>query len=252
MLNHSSFLDYLALPKDDPDLVADLVSGVSDGCVDAGAALLGGETAIMPDLYAPGELDMAGFCVGVVEKDELIDGSKIQEGDVILGVDSAGLHSNGFSLVRKVVFEHAQLDLTDQISDLGTTVGEELLKPTSIYAKLMRALLDTEEVKQNLVGCAHITGGGIAENIGRVVPEGLQAVIDRSAWDLPSVFNWLQELGEIDREEMFRVFNMGIGMAFIVRREAAEATNNVAESSGMKCWKIGEVQRGDDPGVYLR
>lgn len=245
------FLDYLALPKDDPDLVANLVSGVSDGCVAAGASLLGGETAIMPDLYAPGELDMAGFCVGVVEKDELIDGSKIQEGDVILGVDSAGLHSNGFSLVRKVVFEHAQLDLTDQILDLGTTVGEELLKPTRIYAKLMRALSDTEEVKQNLVGCAHITGGGIAENIGRVVPDGLQAVIDRSAWDVPSVFNWLQELGEIDREEMFRVFNMGIGMAFIVRPEAAEATKNVAESSGMKCWKLGQIQAGEESGIYL-
>lgn len=245
------FLDYLALPKDDPDLVAALVKGVSDGCVDAGAALLGGETAIMPDLYAPGELDMAGFCVGVVEKAELIDGTSIQSGDVLLGVASAGLHSNGFSLVRKVVFEAAGLKIDSYVEDLGTTVADALLTPTRIYAKLLATLLADADVKANLNGIAHITGGGLAENVGRIIPKGLQANVRRSAWDVPTIFNWVQSLGDIEREEMFRVFNMGIGMVFVVNPEAVDATMRLIDESGLACWNLGMIGEGNSAGVYV-
>lgn len=245
------FLDYLALPKDDPERVAALVKGVSDGCVQAGAALLGGETAIMPDLYAPGELDMAGFCVAVVEKDELIDGSAIQAGDVIIGIASDGLHSNGFSLARKAVFEVGQLKIDSFVDDLGMTVAEALLKPTRIYAELVGNLLKDANLKPAVTGIAHITGGGLAENIGRIVPEGLQAVIDRSTWDVPAVFQWIQSLGEIEREEMFRVFNMGTGLAVVVRPEAADQAIANINATGSKCWKIGHVQPGEPNGVYL-
>ncbi len=244
------FLDYLALPKDDPDLVANLVKGVSDGCVDAGAALLGGETAIMPDLYSPGDLDMAGFCVGVVEKEDLIDGTKIESGDVILGVASDGLHSNGFSLVRKAVFEVANLEIDSHVDELGMSVGEALLTPTKIYAKLVAALLGDGAVKPNVTGIAHITGGGLAENTGRIVPAGLQASIRRSAWETPAIFNWIQGLGEIEREEMFRVFNMGIGLAIVVRSEAAAAVKKRIEETGSQCWEIGSITSGEEPGVY--
>lgn len=245
------FLDYLALPKDDPDLVSDLVKGVSDGCVDSGAALLGGETAIMPDLYAPGELDMAGFCVGVVEKDELIDGTQIEANDVVIGVASDGLHSNGFSLVRKAVFEVGNLEIGTDVPELGTTVGEALLTPTKIYAKLVSALQQNEQVKPNITGIAHITGGGLAENIGRIMPEGLQAPVHRSAWEVPAIFDWVQGLGDIDREEMFRVFNMGIGLAVVVRPESVEATLETIKQSGSECWQLGTIQKGEESGIYV-
>ncbi|MGE0374823.1 MAG: phosphoribosylformylglycinamidine cyclo-ligase [Planctomycetaceae bacterium] len=216
------FLDYLALGKDDPDLVEQLVKGVSDGCVQAGAALLGGETAIMPDLYAAGDFDMAGFCVGVVEKSHLVDGSRVEPGDVVLGVPSSGLHSNGFSLVRKVVFEQAGLRTVDQIDELGNTVGEALLTPTRIYADVIRSLMVDPAVRPSLTGIAHITGGGLEDNVARIVPAGSRVEFDRSSWDVPAVFQWLQALGGIDAGEMSRVFNMGIGMALIVRAEAAD------------------------------
>ena len=207
------FLDYLALGKDDPDLIEQLVKGVSDGCLRAGAALIGGETAIMPDLYAAGDFDMAGFCVGVVEKSQLIDGSRIEAGNVILGVPSSGLHSNGFSLVRKVVFEQAGLGIDDRIDELGTTVGEALLVPTRIYADVVRTLMDDPDLRPTVTGIAHITGGGLTENVTRLLPDGCGIELDRTSWDVPAVFQWLQGLGSIDPEEMDRV-RRKFGMLF--------------------------------------
>jgi phosphoribosylformylglycinamidine cyclo-ligase len=214
------FLDYLAFGKDYPALVESLVKGVSDGCLQAGAALLGGETAIMPGLYQPGDFDMAGFCVGVVERDRLIDGSKIQPGDVLLGVPSSGFHSNGYSLIRKIVFETAGLKIDDEIPELSRTVRDVLLTPTRIYADIVATLMQSEHAA-SITGVAHITGGGLQENIDRILPPGCKAVIDRSAWTVPQEFAWLQRIGSVDVEEMFRVFNMGVGLVLAVRREAA-------------------------------
>ena len=233
------FLDYLALPKDDPQLIEQLVAGVSEGCTRGQMALIGGETAIMPDLYAPGEFDMAGFCVGVVERTRIIDGSKIAVGDVVLGIDSSGLHSNGFSLVRKVVFELAGLEADDHVDALNSTVGEALLAPTRIYTPEVQAAVKTGG--EQLTGIAHITGGGLVENIERLLPEGLAVEVDRSTWTPPAVSNWLQSLGDIDTEEMFRVFNMGIGLALIVRADAVEAVQNAITDSGTGCRPIGEI-----------
>lgn len=244
------FLDYVALGKDNPDLTTALVKGVSDGCVDAGAALIGGETAIMPDLYAHGDFDMAGFCVGVVEKDQILDGKAIQNGDILIGIESSGFHSNGYSLVRKAVFEVAGLDVTTNVPELGMTVGEALLTPTRIYANVVQALM-TGPTAGKVRGIAHITGGGLAENTGRVIPEGLQAQIDRSKWAVPALFAWLQNLAGIDREEMFRVFNMGIGLVVAVPPDAVEAAQQAISSSGLNSHLIGQVQSGTESAVYL-
>jgi phosphoribosylformylglycinamidine cyclo-ligase len=233
------FLDYLALPKDDPELIEQLVSGVSEGCVRGRAALIGGETAIMPDIYAPGEFDLAGFCVGVVERSRVIDGSAIQPGDVVLGVDSSGLHSNGFSLVRKVVFELAGLEIDDEVDELNATVGEALLTPTRIYTPEVQAAQSAAGA--NLIGIAHITGGGLVDNIERLLPATCRLTIDRSTWTPQPVFGWLQRLGDIDTEEMFRVFNMGIGLALIVRPAAAAAVTNAFAALGANCRPIGAI-----------
>lgn len=241
------FLDYIALPKDDPELIGELVQGVSDGCVRAGAALLGGETAIMPDLYAEGEFDMAGFSVGVVEREQLIDGSKIEKGDVLIAIPSAGLHSNGFSLVRKIVFEHANLSLTDQPPGLAGTVADVLLKPTRIYsmevAQLRSAVTDDDvPIWPAIHGIAHITGGGLEENVSRLLPPefveaGGQVEIDWEAWETPIEFKWMQHLGEVETDEMRRVFNMGIGLVLAVRADAAEAVVATLDEG----FSIGEV-----------
>lgn len=233
------FLDYLALPKDDPELIEQLVAGVSAGCLEGRAALIGGETAIMPDLYAPGEFDMAGFCVGVVERSRLIDGSAILPGDVVLGVDSSGLHSNGFSLVRKVVFDIAGLDVDELIPELGATVGDALLTPTRLYTDVVLAAQTAADGR--LSGIAHITGGGLVENIERLLPAGRRLTIDRATWQVPAVCTWLQRLGGIDLEEMFRVFNMGIGLALIVRPEAAGAVQQAVTAGGPGCRPIGVI-----------
>ncbi|HWL09395.1 MAG TPA: phosphoribosylformylglycinamidine cyclo-ligase [Planctomicrobium sp.] len=245
------FLDYVALGKDDPDLTTALVKGVSDGCVEAGAALIGGETAIMPDLYGAGDFDMAGFCVGVVEKSRILDGSKIQAGDVLLGIESSGIHSNGYSLVRKIVFDAAQLEVDTHVPELSATVGEALLTPTRIYASVIKALLNDPSTKESVSGLAHITGGGLVDNTGRIIPNGLQAVVDRSRWEIPAVFQWLQRLGEVDREEMFHVFNMGIGMVVVVRPEQVDAAQEIVRQSGWTSHVIGDVREGTEPAVYL-
>jgi phosphoribosylformylglycinamidine cyclo-ligase len=243
------FLDYLAMPKDDPALTHQLLKGVSDGCVEAGCALVGGETAILPDLYAPGDYDLAGFCVGVVERDHLITGRGIRAGDAVLGLASSGLHSNGYSLARKVVFDRAGLKVGDAVPELGKTAGEELLTPTRIYVKPMLDLLHHYPVKRRVVrGLAHITGEGLEGNIPRVLPPGRRVFLKRGGWPVPPVFAWLQKLGPVDEAEMYRVFNMGIGFVAIVSRYYADSIQRRLSDQGFPTYVIGEVREGE-PGV---
>ncbi len=238
------FLDYVAMSHDDPERLEQIVSGISDGCVDADCALLAGETAIMPDLYAKGEYDLAGFCVGIVEEDDLIDGSKITTEDVILGVESVGLHSNGYSLARKVIFDIAGLSVEDHIEELDQTVGEVLLTPTKIYARPLRKILQHYTVKNVVHGIAHITGGGLEENLERILPEKVTAVIQGGSWNVPPVFPWLQKLGEIENAEMRRVFNCGLGMAIVVSGYYADSICKSLERDGLRCTQIGHIQEG--------
>jgi phosphoribosylformylglycinamidine cyclo-ligase len=244
------FLDYVAMSHDDPDRLEQIVRGISDGCLAADCALLGGETAIMPDLYAPGDYDLAGFCVGVVEKKNLIDGAAIVPGDVVLGIASSGFHSNGYSLIRRVVFGQQQLSVTDMIPALERTVGDALLTPTVIYAGVVRRVLRHYKVKSVVHGIAHITGGGMLENIARIVPPRARVAIDRHAWPLPPVFRWLEQLGDIDVAEMYRVFNMGIGLVLIVSSFYADAIRRMVEEQGHACWPLGRVVDGAGDAVW--
>jgi phosphoribosylformylglycinamidine cyclo-ligase len=245
------FLDYLAMPKDDPRLTRELIKGVSDGCIEADCALVGGETAILPDFYSPGDYDMAGFCVGVVERDHIIDGRAVQVGDLVVGLHSTGLHSNGYSLARKVVFDHAKLKVDDRVAELARTVGEALLEPTRIYVKALRAVLSNYPVKRKVVrGLAHITGEGLEGNIPRVLPAGKRVALRKCSWTPPPLFGWLRRLGAIDESEMFRVFNMGIGFVFIVSRYYADSIVRQLDEVGYPATVIGEVRDGE-PGVEL-
>ncbi len=238
------FLDYVAMSQDDPTLLEQIVQGVSDGCLDADCALLGGETAIMPDLYAKGEYDLAGFAVGVVDRKELIDGSAIAAGDVALGVASSGLHSNGFSLVRKVVFDMNGLGVDDQVPDLEATVGSALMTPTRIYARAVRRVLTHYRVKRVVHGIAHITGGGLFENVERILPTGLHVDFARDSWEVPPVFPWLESLGSIEPEEMQRVFNMGLGLVLFVNEYFADSVRRLLERESLMSWQIGKVAEG--------
>lgn len=243
------FLDYLALPKDDPALIKELIKGISDGCMEADCALVGGETAILPDFYQPGDYDMAGFCVGVVERDRIVTGKSIQVGDLILGLASTGLHSNGYSLARKAIFEKAGLRTTDHVPELGMTVGEALLAPTRIYVRSVKGILEHYPVKKRVVrGLAHITGEGLPGNVPRVLPPGCRAFLRKGSWEVPPLFSWLQRLGEIDDPEMLTVFNMGIGFVVIVSHYYAESIQRRLEEDRIKTWVIGEVRAGE-PGV---
>jgi phosphoribosylformylglycinamidine cyclo-ligase len=237
------FLDYLAMPKDDPALSEQLVKGIADGCLESGCALVGGETAILPDFYQPGDFDLAGFAAGVVERDKLVDGRAISPGDAVIGLASSGVHSNGYSLVRKVVFEAAKLKVTDRVSELGKTVGEELLTPTRLYVKPIRRVLDAHGPAVH--GLANITGGGLPDNIGRILPPGKRVHIARSSWPLPPVFAWLQKCGNVADAEMFRVFNMGVGFAVICAPGAADGIIAQLAKDGIPVWHIGEVKDGE-------
>ncbi|MCA9184007.1 MAG: phosphoribosylformylglycinamidine cyclo-ligase [Pirellulaceae bacterium] len=238
------FLDYIAMSHDDPPLLEDVVRGISQGCIEADCALLGGETAIMPDLYARGDYDLAGFCVGVVERDHLIDGSAIAPGDVLLGVASSGLHSNGFSLARKIVFDIANLQVGDMIEPLQTTVGDALLHPTRIYVSQLRKVLGHYKVKNVVHGIAHITGGGLLENVGRILPKNVDALFARGSWEIPPVFPWLQQLGEVDEDEMFSVFNMGVGLVLVVSHFYASNIQQMFNDRGYATTVIGTVTEG--------
>jgi phosphoribosylformylglycinamidine cyclo-ligase len=243
------FLDYLALPKDDPALIRELIKGISDGCMEADCSLVGGETAILPDFYQPGDYDMAGFCVGVVERDHIINGKAIQVGDVVLGLASTGLHSNGYSLARKVVFEHAGLKINDFVPELGRTVGEELLQPTRIYVRPIKNILQHYPVKKRVVrGLAHITGEGLPGNIPRILPPGKRVVLQRNSWPGLPVFHWLQKLGTIEQAEMDTVFNLGIGYVMIVSPFYAESIQRRLMEDRVPNYVIGEVKEGE-PGV---
>jgi len=248
------FLDYVAMPKDDPPLLEQIVEGIVRGCEESDCALLGGETAILPDVYGTEDYDLAGFCVAVVERDELIDGSTIAEGDVVIGVGSAGLHSNGYSLVRKIVFEIANLSVDQEIEELGTTVGRALLTPTRLYARPVVGLLN--KMKEDgaggaVHGIAHITGGGLEENIERLLTSDLHVQLKKDSWDIPPIFPWLQKLGEVDEDEMYRVFNMGLGLAMIVSSETAEKAKAFLNECDLPNWEIGRVVEGKR-GVTLK
>ena len=241
------FLDYLALPRDDPPLIKDLIQGISDGCIHADCALVGGETAILPDYYQPGDYDLAGFCVGVVEREHVINGQAIQVGDRVLGLASSGLHSNGYSLVRKVVFEHAGLKITDHVPELGRTIGAELLEPTRIYVRAIKNILEHYPIKKRVVrGLAHITGEGLPGNVPRVLPACKRVFLQRGSWPVPPVFGWLQKLGDIDQAEMDKVFNNGVGFVMMVSRFFADSIQRrLIEDEGIPTFMIGEIREGD-------
>jgi phosphoribosylformylglycinamidine cyclo-ligase len=240
------FLDYLATGKLDPRTSVEILRGIVKGCRLAGCALLGGETAEMPSFYPAGVYDLAGFAVGVVEKSRIIDGSRIKRNDVVIGLASTGLHSNGYSLARKVAFEVAGLKVTDTVPGLNNRLGDEFLTPTRIFVKPLLQLFREVEVR----GLAHITGGGLTENIPRILPEGLQVRIKRGSWPVPAIMKWLEKQGRIPTEEMYRVFNMGIGMAVIVdpahSSSAVEKLNRLGETA----FQIGNVLQGDRQVVY--
>ena len=228
------FLDYFATGKLDLEQAQQVIEGIAEGCRQAGCALIGGETAEMPGMYGAGDYDLAGFSVGVVEEDEIIDGSGIAAGHRLLGLASSGPHSNGYSLIRKVL-EHSGASPDQPLG--GNTLGRALLAPTRIYVKTVLALLESHRID----GLAHITGGGITENIVRVIPDGLGISVDTDAWDLPEVFQWLQRAGNIEREEMLRTFNCGIGMVLVVAPDAAPGVQAAAEALGERCVDLGEV-----------
>jgi phosphoribosylformylglycinamidine cyclo-ligase len=250
------FLDYIGIHRLDPEVTTRIVKGVADGCVIAGCALLGGETAEMPDVYEKDDFDLAGFAVGVVELKRVVDGSRVELGDVILGLESSGVHSNGYTLVRAIVRERG-LDLHRHYPEAQPagarplTLGQVLLTPTRIYAKPVVAVLRKYKVKQVVGGMAHITGGGLPGNVCRALPSNLDARIDTSAWTVPPVFDFLQSHGRVARDEMFRVFNMGIGYTMIVRPHFADSVREQLRKMGETAHVIGKVVRGSGE-VVLR
>lgn len=238
------FLDYLATGKLLPEKAASIVKGIAEGCRQAGCALIGGETAEMPGFYADGEYDVAGFAVGVVERENIIDGSSIAVGNRLIGIASSGLHSNGYSLARKLIFERMGLTIDSELPGTGRTVADELLAPTRIYIRSIMNLLKDFNIK----GIAHITGGGILENIPRVLPHGCRASIQLSSWERPTLFSVLQEAGNVERDEMYRTFNMGIGMVLVVDEHEAEDMIYRLNGLDEKAWIIGEITASPDDG----
>jgi phosphoribosylformylglycinamidine cyclo-ligase len=235
------FLDYIAVGKLEPTVIEALVKGVSTGCVQAGCALIGGETAEMPGFYKENEYDLAGFAVGAVERSEIISGDQVKEGDLVIGLPSSGVHSNGYSLVRKVLLEKAGYELDQYIDDFQKTMGEELLTPTRIYVKTVLGLLECAGVN----GMAHITGGGIIENLQRILPSGLGAVIDSDSIDVPSVFKMVQQLGQVEKAEMFRTFNMGIGFVLVISPHYYDNVVKYLQGQGEKPVVIGRINSSE-------
>ena len=242
------FLDYIAAGKNRPEKIAEIVKGVSEGCILSGCALIGGETAEMPGFYQEEEYDLAGFAVGIVDRDEIIDGSRITEGDKLVGLASSGLHSNGYSLVRKLL-NPTQEKLSEYIEVLGMTLGEELLKPTAIYVKEVLNLISRFEIK----GISHITGGGFFENIPRMIPSGYRAKIVKNSWPIPPIFDLLKNAGNVEEKDMFNTFNMGIGMILAVKNELADdvvSYINTELKPSYESYVIGEIIKGES-GIEL-
>lgn len=236
------FLDYLACDKVVPEKIEAIVKGVADGCQQAGCALIGGETAEMPGMYAKGEYDIAGFTVGIVDRPKAIDGSTIEAGDAVIGLASSGIHSNGFSLVRRLLLEQKGYKLTDKLPELeGKVLGDVLIEPTRIYVKQILGMLESVKIK----GMAHITGGGFIENIPRVLPEGVNVDIKRGSWPVLPIFNLMQRDGSISDRDMYTTFNMGIGMVIVVPADQAEAALNAAKAQGEQAYRIGTVTAGN-------
>jgi len=239
------FLDYLATGDLEEDVVTAVVSGVAEACLENGCALLGGETAEMPDFYAPGEYDLAGFIVGVVERDEILDGSAIRPGDVLVALASSGLHTNGYTLARKIVFERMGLEVDDPFPETDESVGEALLRVHRSYLSALAPVLN----HAGLHGLAHVTGGGLPGNLPRILPDGLGATIDRSTWEIPVLFRVLAREGRVADEEMFRAFNMGVGMVAVVDPGRAESLVSELQERGETAWVVGRVEEGN--GVRL-
>lgn len=234
-------LDYFATSKLDPQKASKVIEGIVKGCLEAECSLIGGETAEMPGFYQEGEYDLAGFAVGIVEDSQLIDGSNVTVGDKLIGMASSGLHSNGYSLVRKILLEHYRMDLHQRIDEIGEVLGEELLRPTKIYVRPVLNLIRDFHIS----GIAHITGGGITGNLPRVIPRGCKAIIHRGTWEVPPIFHLLKEKGEIPEEEMLRTFNNGIGMILIVKNKEAEEILSRLHSMGEKAFLIGEIGKAE-------
>lgn len=240
------FLDYIGTGRLEPGKMAEVVEGVANGCLKAECSLIGGETAEMPGFYQDGEYDLAGFAVGVVDRKKIIDGRDIKEGDRILALPSDGIHSNGYSLVRKIVFEKMNLDLDEEVEGLAASLGEELLKPTRIYTDPILDIIEGFQVK----GIAHITGGGIYENLPRVLGPGLSAHIDKDVVEVPTIFKLLKKWGNLDEKEMYSTFNMGIGMVLVVSKEEEASIKSFLKSKGEKFYALGQVKKGSE-GVVL-
>ena len=234
------FLDYIACGKNDPEKIATIVKGVADGCIQSGAALIGGETAEMPGFYPVDEYDLAGFCVGVADKCDLIDGKDLKAGDVLIGITSSGVHSNGFSLVRKV-FDMTKEALDTYYDELGKTLGEALLAPTKIYVKALKAVRD-ENIK--IKACSHITGGGFYENIPRMLIEDTKAVVRKDSYEIPAIFKLLAKTGDIKEEMMYNTFNMGLGMVIAVDKSDVSKTLEALKSLGESAYEIGYIEKG--------
>ena len=237
--------DYIAVGKVIPEMVADIVKGIADGCVDAGCALLGGETAEHPGVMEDGHYDISATGVGVVEADSILGPDRVRPGDVVIAMGSSGLHSNGYSLARKVLLEWGHLDLEGHVEEFGRTLGEELLEPTRIYAKDCLALAAEADVRT----FAHVTGGGLADNLGRVLPKGLEAVLERSSWTPAPIFSLIAQRGRVERAEMERTFNMGVGMVAIVSPEDTDRAQAVLTARHVDNWVLGSVRRADDDGA---
>ncbi len=240
------FLDYFATGRLRPEKAADVVRGITSGCIEAGCSLIGGETAEMPGFYDKGEYDLSGFAVGIVDRKKIIDGGRIKAGDALIGIVSNGLHSNGYSLVRKVLFDHRKMRIGKHISGLGRSLGEELLRPTTIYVKAFNALRRKLDIK----GMAHITGGGIPGNLPRIFPKGVRAVVDENSWPGQPIFSLIRKLGNVPHEDMRRTFNMGIGMIIVIEEKKQAEAIRVLKKAGYDAYPIGRTEKGAEGVRY--